>query len=97
MSRRQKPLEDTPAWEIYRELLRFVHDKRAIPNEHALFQYVLIPQGYKMTIGEYRYYFGRLQKEGFVRVEPITRAIEVIRIMITIPEEDFPEISFASI
>lgn len=97
MPRRLTPIDETPAWDIYRELLRFVQAKRAIPNEHALYQYVLMPRGYKMTIGEYRYYFGRLQKEGFVRVEPQTRAIEVTRLMITIPEEDFPEISFASV
>ncbi len=97
MPRRLTPIEDTPAWDIYRELLKFVHAKRAIPNEHALYQYVLIPRGYKMSIGEYRYYFGRLQKEGYVRVEPDTRAIQVTSILITIPDEDFPEISSASV
>lgn len=77
MARHIKPIEETPAVDILSVLEKFVDTKQAIPNENALYEFVLKPLGFKMTRGEYRYYFSRLRLEGFVEVEPQTRAIKL--------------------
>lgn len=77
MPPRAKDIEDSPAMDILNELLNFVDAKQAIPNENALFDYVIAPKKYAMTKGAFRYWFGRLQLAGYISVEPLTRAIRV--------------------
>ena len=75
MSRRLKPLEDTPAWDIYRELLRFVHERHVFPTEHGFFVMRAQPLGIVKTIGEYRYYIKRLMSEGFIKSDAETKSL----------------------
>ena len=77
MSRRAKPLEDTPAMDILNELLTFVDQEQAIPNENA-FLSIMRQRGYKLTDKEYRYYFLRLRLEGHVSIEPKTRSVRIL-------------------
>lgn len=86
MARHRTPIEDTPAKDIYDELLRFVDAEQAIPNEHALWAYVMVPRGYEMTLPEYRYYFGRLIREHYIDVEDKTRSVRVLKRRIVPPD-----------
>lgn len=72
MPRRLTPLEDSPAWDIYRELLRFVHDQRVFPTEHGFYRSRAKPLKLTKTVGSYRYYVERLIIEGHLTKDPET-------------------------
>jgi hypothetical protein len=87
MPLRAPPIKESPAWEIYTELLKFVAQNQAIPNEHALYMYVMRPLGYGMSLGQFRYNFLRLERAGYIRVEEKTRAIQICKAQIQVPED----------
>lgn len=77
MPRRKSPIKETPAWDILKELIIYVDREQRTPNEHALYAFIMIPKGYEMTLGEFRYYFHRLQQEGYIEVDENTRAVKL--------------------
>ena len=80
MARRRTPIEDTPGWTIYQELIEYVDSHQVIPNVNAFFEHLVRQGKYAETDKHmYRYYMERrLVEDGLISVDYNTRSIRIV-------------------
>lgn len=78
MPRRTLPLRESIRGEIYDLLVSFAVANQAIPNAHSFWRNVVCEKlGYKIPWGSFQYHFMKLQIDGLVEIEPLTKAIKI--------------------
>lgn len=78
MSRPLIPIAESLAGELYDYFLDFIDDHNAIPVERAFWGWLIQTQKYSLQalpVSKFNYHFGRLMREGYITVEPKTRAL----------------------
>ena len=82
MAKRLPPIEETLAAELYDYLLDFIESNGAIPVERAFWGWLPHKKFYtslELPEHTFRYHFGRLHREGYISIEPITRSLKPLR------------------
>ncbi len=89
MPRRKEPLMNTPARDIMAELEHYAKDRQFYPVQNALYGHMIRRRDENggrvypgLTVGVFNYYFKRLVDEGFVQIDPDTRAVRAVKLMI---------------
>lgn len=74
-------MESQTARDILSELELYAKDRQFYPVQNALFGHMRRKQ-YDVTIGEFNYWFDRLVRENYIDIDPDTRSVRCIRLMI---------------
>jgi hypothetical protein len=98
MPKRKEPvMNNAIARDIFNELDLYAKDKQFYPVEHALYAYMTrFVKGedgtrrrcYNLSISTFRWWFLRLVEEGYIKVDPETRAIRAVHLMIVEREDE---------
>lgn len=78
MAKRPVPIEGSLAEELYNLFIEFIDTKGGVPIERAFWGWLIRQGKYKIEVlpeWTFRYQFGRLIAEGWITVEPDTRAL----------------------
>lgn len=96
MPKRKEPvLNNAIARDIFNELDLYAKDKQFYPVEHALYGHMIrfvlrdgkMQRMYSLSKGEFRYWFARLVEEGYIQIDPASRAIRCVHLQIVEKEE----------
>ena len=82
MPKQKRPvLESSVARDILNELEHYAKDKQFYPAQNALFGHMRRKR-YELTISEFNYWFSRLAWDGYIEIDPDTRAIRAVKLII---------------
>lgn len=83
MARQRRCFEDTTAFEIYNCYKNHAEQTATLPNPHAFWERILVPQlGYQMPYGSFQYHWMQLQIRALIKVDEITKAVSVPELVI---------------
>ena len=78
MARPLPPIEEALAGELFDHFLDFIEIKGGIPIERTFWRWLIRHKRYtaaELPEPTFRWQFGRLQREGYIRVDPETRIL----------------------
>ena len=78
MAKPRSPIEGTLAEELYTHFLEFVQTKGGTPIERAFWGWLIYKNKYTreaLTENTFRYHFGRLVQEGWIKIDLETRTL----------------------
>lgn len=97
MPKRKEPvMTNAIARDIFNELDLYAKDKQFYPVQHALYAYMTrfvkdetghLKRCYDLSISTFNWWFNRLVEEGYIKIDPITRSIRAVHLMIVERED----------